>query len=153
MKINKKQIQKEICNAMLDGTNRITYAEIENNAIVVTMNGRVAYVLQKSECIFDISKIPTGGNSAKLAEVFEPNENDTLLTLTPLTIDIITFGIGKTIRQLTCENFDCFVDTQLLKHFMGCKFYGYGRLDRILIKDDFDCPIAVVMPIRYEPKS
>lgn len=152
MKINKKQIQKEICNAMLDGNSRLIGAEIENNAIAVTVDGFVAYILQKNECIFDISKIRAISDRASFLEVFKENEKDKLLTITPLEAVLSSFGELKTIRRLTCEDFDCFVDVRLLKRLKGGKFYGYGSLNRILVKDDFDCPIGVVMPTRYELK-
>lgn len=149
MKVDTIKIQKEICNAMLNRNARLTCGEIENDTIAVTVNGFAAYALPKSECIFDIKKIPTR-NDIQFAKLFERNQNDKLLTVTPLTVDMMNGGNKTTLRRLTCEDFDCFVDVRLLKQLEDGNLYGYDRLGRILVQDDFGCPLAVIMPTRYE---
>lgn len=55
--MNKKQIQIEVCKALLDVNGRCCGGFISENEFAVTTDGFKAYVFHKDECIFDIEKV------------------------------------------------------------------------------------------------
>lgn len=138
-----KKIQLKICKAMLDANRSLTIGDVGTDAVAVTVDGYIAYSFLKSECIFDITKIPSIKNGF-LDELFEIDEKDELLTVTPYKISYK----GKIVQKLTCDNADIYLDEKLYKKIKKFKLYGYESDKRILALDNFDCPIAIVMPVR-----
>lgn len=140
--INNK-IQLEVCKAMLNSNRRLVMAEISDEVIAVTLDGIIAYVFNKNECIFNADKI-SKEHSENMKKIFEPNEKDKLLTATRIVIE----EKDCSVRKLTCEDFDCYIKENLYKQVSGLNLYGYGNLNRILATDVFGSPRVVVMPRR-----
>ena len=137
-----KQIQMEICKAMLNANKRTLIADISDGVVAVTVDGFIAYALVKDKCVFDTSKIARVGKNLK--DLFEINDEDKILKATPYTIDYH----GYIAKKLECENFNIYVKEDLYHKISNFNLYSYGKLKRILAIDDFGFPVAVVMPIR-----
>lgn len=118
-------------------------SEISDEIIGVTLDGFIAYALNKNECIFNTNRI-SKEHSENMKKIFEPNEKDKLLTATRIVIE----DNDCSVRKLTCEDFDCYIKENLYKQVSGLNLYGYGNLNRILATDDFGFPRVVVMPRR-----
>ena len=137
------KIQLEVCKAMLNSNRMLAIAEISDEIIGVSLNGFIAYALNKNECIFNTDRI-SKEHSENMKKIFEPNEKDKLLTATRIVIE----DKDCSVRKLTCEEFDCYIKENLYKQVSGLNLYGYGNLNRILATDDFGFPRVVVMPRR-----
>lgn len=137
------KIQLEVCKAMLNSNRMLAIAEISDEIIGVSLNGFIAYALNKNECIFNTDRI-SKEHSEKMKKVFEPNEKDKLLTATRIVIE----DKDCSVRKPTYEDFDCYIKENLYKQVSGLNLYGYGNLNRILATDDFGFPRVVVMPRR-----
>lgn len=135
------KIQLEVCKAMLNSNRMLAMSEISDEIIGVTLDGFIAYALNKNECIFNTDRI-SKEHSENMKKVFEPNEKDKLLTATRIVIE----DKDCSVRKLTCEDFDCYIKENLYKQVSGLNLYGYGNLNRILATDDFGFPRVVVMP-------
>ena len=137
------KIQLEVCKAMLNSNRMLAMSEISDEIIGVTLDGFIAYALNKNECIFNTDKI-SKEHSENMKKIFEPNEEDKLLTATRIVIE----DKDCSVRKLTCKDFDCYIKESLYKQVSGFILYGYGSLNRILATDDFGFPRVVVMPRR-----
>lgn len=135
------KIQLEVCKAMLNSNRMLVMSEISDEIIGVTLDGFIAYALNKNECIFNTDRI-SKEHSENMKKIFEPNEKDKLLTATRIVIE----DKDCSVRKLTCEDFDCYIKENLYKQVSGLNLYGYGNLNRILATDDFGFPRVVVMP-------
>lgn len=135
------KIQLEVCKSMLNSNRMLAMSEISDEIIGVTLDGFIAYALNKNECIFNTDRI-SKEHSENMKKIFEPNEKDKLLTATRIVIE----DKGCSVRKLTCEDFDCYIKENLYKQVSGLNLYGYGSLNRILATDDFGFPRVVVMP-------
>ena len=71
------KIQLEVCKAMLNSNRMLVMSEISDEIIGVTLDGFIAYALNKNECIFNTDRI-SKEHSEKMKKVFEPNEKDKL---------------------------------------------------------------------------
>lgn len=143
--MNRKQIQIEVCKALLDTNKRCSGCFINETEFAVTTDGFSAYVLHKSECIFDIERVKT----ANFKPLFEPNEKDEELQTTKKL-----FVLGdKTVKKFKTENADIYVDMKILKPFEGFHFYGFSSVGRVIVKDDFGRLVGLFLPVRFSEEN
>lgn len=143
--MNRKQIQLEVCKAMLDAKGTMRIGDLGNGFVAVTVNGFIAYAFADNECIFDKTKIAHIAPNI-FQPLFEREERDEKLTKTPF---LVSFGNRIAIKYC-CEKFDCYIDEKYYKQLAGLTLYASRSTGRVLAVDEFDCPVAVVMPIKVD---
>lgn len=121
------KIQLEVCKAMLNSNRMLVMSEISDEIIGVTLDGFIAYALNKNECIFNTDRI-SKEHSENMKKIFEPNEKDKLLTATRIVIE----DKDCSVRKLTCEDFRLLHKGKPVQQVSGLNLYGYGNLNRIL---------------------
>ena len=142
--MNKKQIQIEVCKALLDVNGRCCGGFISENEFAVTTDGFKAYVFHKDECIFDIEKV----KKMEFKNLFASDEKDEEMKLTNKL-----FKVGeRTVEKYETENTEIYVYADVSKHFKGFHFYGASSQTRILVKDDFERLVGLFLPMRFNEK-
>lgn len=141
--MNRKQIQIEVCKAFFNPNSRIAYTEINEHEIVVTTTGYDAYVFDKHEIIFDVSKIR---KIESLKNVFADSDKDE--TVKP-TGEMFKDN-GRLIVKLTGESFEIFADNKIFQKFSEYQFSAKSPTERILAKDKFGRLVGCLLPIRME---
>lgn len=141
--MNRKQLQIEVCKALFDPNSRVAYTEINEHEIVITTTGYDAFVFDKCEIIFDVSKI-------RKIETFkdviaDSDEDETVKPTGEMFKDN-----GKLIVKLTGESFEIFVDNKIFHRFSEYQFSAKSPNERILAKDKFGRLVGCFLPVRME---
>ena len=140
--INRKQIQLNVCRALLENNGRCRACKINEKEIAVTIDGYTAYVFGVNECVFDTEKITTAEG---LKPFFDDVENDTEITPSNELYNLN----GKIVEKYIGQDIEVFVDTEVIKQFKGFKLYANSSRGRILVKDCFDRIIGLCLPMRF----
>lgn len=144
--MNRKQLQLEVCKALLDINNRCYISELNEHEVAVSTTGYDAVVFDKSEIIFDASKIR---KTETLKNVLADSDKDEPIKSTKELFR----DCNRTIEKYKGENIEIYVDTSLAKKFSGYKLYANSELGRILAKDQFGRVVGAFLPIRFNMKK
>lgn len=144
--MNRKQLQIEVCKALLDPNSRVAICEINKHEFAVTTTGYDAFVFYENEIIFDKSKIRRGDF---LKKAFADSDKDEIVKPTG---EMFRERSG-TLERLAGENIETFVDISLMKKFSGFQFMTDSSTNRILVKDDFGKLVGCLLPVRKEIKK
>ncbi len=144
--MNRKQLQLEVCKALLDVNNRIVASELNEHEIAVTTTGFDAVVFDKSEIIFDASKIR---KTETLKNVLANSDKDEPIKSTKELFK----DYNRTIEKYKGENVEIYVDTSFTKKFSGYELYANSELGRILAKDQFGRTVGCFLPIKFNMKK
>ena len=144
--MNRKQMQLNVCKALLDGNTRCRGHRINDNEYAVTTDGFTAYVFDIQECIFDVSRIT---DLPYLTEIFKDDEKDVEIKKSN---DLFEWN-GKVLEKYTAENTEIYVDSKLSKQFAGFYFFTNSSNTRILVKDSFGRKMGLFLPVRYPLKK
>lgn len=137
---NRKQTQLDVCRAILDGNRRCSMCELNENEIAVTVDGYMAYVFYKDECVFDVNKI---AKIQELKKYFEDVDNDTEIKPSG---EIFKVG-EKLVEKYIGENIELLVNRKIAEKFQGLNLYANDNRGRILAKDFFGRIIAIFLPM------
>ena len=137
---NRKQTQLDVCRAILDGNRRCSMCELNENEIAVTVDGYMAYVFYKDECVFNVNKI---AKIQELKKYFEDVDNDTEIKPSG---EIFKVG-EKLVEKYIGENIELLVDRKIAEKFQGLNLYANDNRGRILAKDFFGRIIAIFLPM------
>lgn len=107
------------------------------------------FVLDKTECIFDMSRIP---KHEALVNVLSDHDEDVEITDTGRMFLEKTYN-RRTIKEYTGGNLTVFVDAKLSNKFKNAKFYAHHPHDRIIVKDHFDRKIGAFLPINFTTRK
>ena len=143
--MNRKQLQLEICKALLDGRQRIGGGKINDTEYAFTSDGISCTVFSEKEIIFDTSKV----NPLDISQLLEDKANDKEITETGT---IFKQSI-HTLVELAADNLFIYADPKLCSRFKGYKMFAFEPLGRILVKDDYGQLIGAFLPIRRKDKS
>lgn len=135
-----KSIQKKIFDKLIN-LKRVAYSDFNDDSVIITPDGYMAYVIPKKLLFIDLSKVPTIQGVAKY---FERSEDDVELKL---TCDL--HSGNKTLRKLSAANFNIWVNDSFLKEFQYCKFFGNNPLNRVLVETQSGVPVGMVLPVRH----
>ena len=147
--MNYTKAQKEIVTELLKGGKGGRFRVDENN-ILVSPNGCVAYIFPLSSIVFNLEKI----REITAFPVYEIVKPENELTLTP---DLRLDGefSKKTFRRLKGKEKNVFVNTKYLECFQNPKFYqAENRYSAIVVterssyKDNCGTPVGIILPIR-----
>lgn len=141
--MNRKQLQIEVCKAMLDTNIRIAASELNENEIAVTTTGFDAVVFDKGEIIFDVSKIK---KIETLKAVLDDHEKDEPIKPTGEMFK----ESGLIFEKLKGETLEVYVNNTLLKKFSGYQFHANSPTGRVLAKDEFGRLVGCFLPIRKD---
>jgi hypothetical protein len=146
--MNRKQLQLEVCKALLDSNKRCYGAAINEKEFAVTTTGYDVFIFDVNECIFDISKIRT---SDVLAKVCEDNEKDECIRKT----GHLFADHGKIIEKYENEKIIVYVNSEFSKKFFqsGVDFFANSSEGRILVKDQLGRKIGAFLPMRFDEKE
>lgn len=144
--MNRKQLQIEVCKALLDPNSRLAICEIDKNEFAVTTTGYDAFVFYEDEIVFDKSKIR---KVEFLKEVFADSDKDEIVKPTGEMFK----DHSKTLEKLAGENVETFVDVSIMKKFSGFRFMTDSPINRILVKDHFGRLVGCFLPVRKEIKK
>ena len=139
--MNRKQIQIEVCKAFLNPNNRVAYSEINAHEIAVTATGFDAFVFDKNEIIFDVSKIR---KIETLKSVLADCDTDEPIKPTGEMFK----ENGKLIAKLTSESFELFADSTLMGKFSEYQLFANSPTERILAKDRFGRLVGCFLPYK-----
>lgn len=139
--MNRKQLQLEVCKALLDVNSRITASELNENEIAVTTTGYDAVVFDKNEIIFDVSKIR---KFEVLKYELADHDEDECVKPTGEMFD----EHGLIIKKLKGESIELYVNNNYLKKFNGYQFFAKSSTERILAKDEFGRLVGCFLPVR-----
>lgn len=139
--MNKKQMQIDICKAMLDKNRTLCAGVLDDGMCAVTVDGVYAYVFDRNEIVFDFSKI----RKVNFTEIVSRDKSD--IKLMP-TGRYRTSGLlhTKLFAELSGEEFNVYVDNNVIKKFESCVFIGKSESSRILALDSFGNVCGVFMP-------
>lgn len=140
--LNRKQLQLNVCRAIMDSDRRCHYCEVDDNVIAVTIDGYVAYIFDKNECVFNFEKIT---KAPGLKCFFEDFENDVEINSTD---ELYNVGGGLIAEKYKGNDFEILVNTEIAKQFKDCKLYANGGRSRILVKDYFDRVVGSFLPMK-----
>lgn len=143
--MNKKQIQIEVCKALLDFNKRCCGGFISETEFAVTTDGFTAYVFHKDECIFDIEKI----RKEEFKTFFAPDEKDEEMSLTSCLFNLN----NRMVEKYKTKNNEIYVFADVSKSFKGFHFFAASSKTRILVKDDFGRLVGLFLPIRFDEKQ
>lgn len=141
--MNRKQLQIEVCKALLDVNSRVIASELNENEIAVTTTGHDAFVFDIKEVIFDVSKIR---KTETLKNALADHDKDELVKPTGEMFK----QHGEVIEKLKGENIEIYVKSTIMKKFNGYQFTANAPLGRILAKDEFGRLIGCFLPIRKD---
>lgn len=147
--MNYAKAQKEIVTELLKGGKGGKFRVDENN-ILVSPNGFMAYIFPLTSIVFNLEKIREI-TAFPVCEIVKP-ENE--LTLTPdLRLDA-EFS-KKAFRRLKGKGKNVFVNAKFLECFQNPKFFqAESNLSPIVVterfssKDECGTPVGIILPIR-----
>ena len=140
--MNKKQIQMKICKAILESNTRLCKAKINDDEVMITTDGFVAFVLFEKECIFDLNKIPTND---KIAKFIHTNEADEEIFITRKRF----VDRGFTIAKLQGESCTVYAKEQIVKMFE--KYHLFTNKDKfsVVAKNDLGMTVGMFCAMRF----
>ena len=144
--MNRKQLQIEVCKAMLGTNCRVSMSELNEHEIAVTITGYDAFVFDKNEIIFDLSKIRT---VEVLKTVLADSDKDEIVKPTGEMFK----DNGKIIEKLESENVETYVDVTFTKKYNGFQLMTDSSTNRILVKDEFGRLVGCFLPVRRVVKK
>lgn len=140
-----KQIQLEVCKALLNGS-RVNGGAVNENEFAVTIDGCKMFVFSNKEIIFDTSKV----TPLNVEKILIENEND---------VEIVATKNYKETRGMLCREyqsqdgkFSVYIDGRQIKEFTNCLFYGNSPISRVIAKDHYGRICGVVMPVKMNEK-
>lgn len=149
--MKRRQLQIEVCKALLDSTNnrRCYCSRLNEKEIAITTTGFDAFIFNVDECVFDISRIT---EHKALSTVCEEHEKDIKISKT--TEMFVSLG-GKIIEKYKGENLVVYVDSALSKKFngSGAEFFAHSPRERILVKDMFGRKIGAFLPLNIRDEK
>lgn len=133
--------QKRIFNQIL-ARNKVYYCKLDDSSTAVTCDGFLLSVLRTEDICFDLKKC----KEADLSAYTQKTETDCRMSLT----GVRRLNYNKEIENIECEDFNSWVDVELIKPYRDCLLYQAHPEGRILVYDPTDTVIlGVVMPVRY----
>lgn len=141
--MNRKEIQIAVCKALLDSSKHCAGVFINEDDFAITTDGFTAFVFDKKECVFDISKIKI---MEALKPIFQELETDVELK----KANCMFCFRGKTLEKYTGENLVVYVDSKVAKPFKGYRFFASSNTKRILVKDQFDRLLGIFLPVKFD---
>lgn len=142
--MNKKQIQIEVCKALLDFNRRCCGGYLNEEEFAVTTDGFSAFVFHKNECIFDIEKI----RKMDFKNLFSDNEEDEEMKPTNELFKVD----NRTVEKYKTETNEIYVFADVSKPFKGFHFFTASSQSRILVKDDFGRLVGLFLPMKFSDK-
>lgn len=144
--MNRKQMQLEVCKALLDSSKRLYGKEINEREFVVTTTGYDAFIFDKAECIFNPVLIERHDG---LSELCKEHDDDVIITETGKMF----FGRSRTYKEFRRDNLFVYVDVKFANKFKGLNFYAHHPLERILVKDHFGRKIGLFLPVKFNGRK
>lgn len=144
--MNRKQLQLEVCKALLDVNSRIIASELNEHEIAVTTTGFDAVVFDKNEIVFDASKIR---KSDALKDVLADSAKDEPIK----TTKELFRDYNRTIEKYEGENIEIYVDVSLAKKFGDYELYANSELGRILAKDRLGRIVGAFLPVNFHKEK
>ena len=108
--MNRKQMQLEVCKALLDSSKRLYGTEINEREFAVTTTGFDAFIFDKAECIFDPGQIK---RLDSLSGIFEEHNDDVRITETGKMF----CDSSKTYKEYKGENLTIYVDVKFANKY------------------------------------
>lgn len=143
--MNRKQLQLEVCKALLDTNSRIGAVELNEYEIAVTTTGFDVFVFDKNEIIFDASKIR---EFKSLKEVLADSDKDEVVKPTK---ELFIDG-DYTIEKYKGESVEIYARSSVSKKFKEYTLYANSELGRILAKDQVGRVVGAFCPINFKRK-
>lgn len=143
--MKRKQLQIEVCKALLDSTNRRSYCcKLNENEIAVTTTGFDVFIFDIDEVVFDTSRIK---QHDILSQVCAEHEKDIKISKTK---ELFVRGNGNILEKYKGENLVVYVDREISKKFSGSgiDFFAHSPHERILVKDMFGRKIGAFLPVK-----
>lgn len=140
--MNRKQIQLEVCKAMLDTNRRLCKATLEDNGVMITTDGYQAFIFNEKECIFDLSKIP---ERSGISSSIKDDESDEELRITNKRFIVN----DKTVAELKSDSYTVYANVKLLNNFKGYHLYTNKDKTRVVVKDDFGIIVGMFCVMRF----
>ena len=144
--MNRKQLQLEVCKALLDVNSRVIASELNEHEIAVTTTGFDAVVFNKNEIIFDVSKIE---KTDVLKGVLADSDKDEVIKPTKELYN----DNGKIVEKYKGENIEIYFYASVSKKFKEYELYANSKLGRILAKDQLGRVVGAFLPIRFNMKK
>lgn len=137
--------QKEIFNELVKG-GTVGKFFIDENNVLVSPNGYMAYIFPISIVAFSLEKVREI-KEVPIHGVIKP-ENE--IFLTP---DLRINGNSRQIyRRLKGSSKNVFVNTKFIRHFQNPKFYQEENKESAIVVTEYsrgnDIPVGIVLPIR-----
>lgn len=147
--MNYAKAQKEIVNEILKGCRGGRFKVDENN-ILVSPNGFMAYIFPLSSIAFNLEKIKEI-NPIPVLEIVKP-ENELKLTLDLRLEDSFQ---KRTFRRLKGNGKNVFLNVKFLECFQNPKFFqAENKLSTVVVTERFSSndklgtPVGIVLPVR-----
>ncbi len=139
-----QEIQIKIFKAMLKDQ-RVSYGELDENRVYVSTDGVTAYVLNRCDVMFDLSKCRIF-NGLKL---FDESEYHPLRMGENLKI---TSDGRFMLRELVGDFGSVYIENKRFNDFTLPEIYGKSPTDAVLIKE-YGRVAGIIMPIKYNPDT
>ena len=146
--MNRKQLQLEVCKALLNPDCRVFAQKLNDNEYAITTTGYDVVVFDEKEIIFDVSKIR---ETDVFKNILVEADNDEELKKLPLLYK----DSSRTVAKCKAESFEIYFYTNVAKKFDGYTLYANSEHGRILAKDRLGRIVGAFLPIvfhkeRYE---
>lgn len=142
--MNRKQLQLDVCKALLDGNKKCHGFALSESEYAVTTDGYTCFVFYENERIFDITKI---ADFTGLKKLFEDDENDVEIKSTG---KLYVSGSGDITEQFAGENLVLYARSDVARKFKGYIMFAKSPLERIIVKDGVGRLVGLFLPVRYE---
>ena len=141
--MNKKQIQMQICKALIDADRRLCKAKINDDEVMITTDGFSAFVLFEKECVFDLSKIPEKDGIAKYMQTDETDEEVFVTNKKFVSANDVVVG------KLKGENHTVYANEKFIKVFGRYHLFANKSNSRIVAKNEFGMAVGMFCPMRF----
>lgn len=149
--MNYIKAQKEIFQALCQGIRQVGCFKIDENNILVTPNGYMAYIFPITSILFSIEKAREI-TPFPISEIIKP-ENKLELTS---DCRILESFDKRMLRRLKGEGKNVFVNVKYLGCFQNPKFYQEkNKLSTIVVTEDISAtktnlPVGIILPVRCD---
>ena len=144
--MNRKQLQLEVCKALLDVNNRVFASELNEHEIAVTTTGFDVVVFDKNEIVFDASKIR---KTETLKKVLSDSDTDEPIK----SAKELFKSDDKIYEKYKGENIEIYVNASIAKKFNGFVLFANSEHGRILAKDQLGRTVGAFLPVKYDKKK
>ena len=135
-------MQMQICKSLLDANKRLCKAKINDDEVIITIDGFSAFVFFEKECIFDLSKIPNRESLRFCALTDETYER--------IFVTKQRFVNGNAmIAKLENEKCIVYVDEKFIKTFDKYDLFAKGAEKPVIAKDKFGNTVGLFCAFRF----